>query len=412
MKNKQWFTAEAGTKRAFTLAEVLMVLFIIGIITVFSILTLKRGNDEFGPLYYRAFEALKIANYNSYIDMHPKYPRKYPSKIHAETDEFYKTGTDEQIKEWLSGRPETDSDPGTEGHPGGICERLLEWINISEGTKNCEATLIDPNGDDSQFDGNLKPGGHLAFKGSNSQRFYFGAANNSGDIIKSELDSEESDPDHPGQKRKQTVGWFIVYVDLNGERGPNSTTVVNGKSPDIVAFALTDHGGVAPIGMPRVERKYLTAKVGYPDIYCDTKRQFPTKYGCVDDGNKISRRFSNTMAYQEAVRHAWGCTLGVGDPKCADDTLGTKEIADEADTIDFTLKTKGKPTANDLRVLKSIRNEYTTLTKSTATIDDRGENSKNQKTPPSAAPDKLPGDCVPNDPFGNPCKVIVEKYQR
>ena len=364
-------------KQGFTLAEMLIVLFIIGILTVFSISTMKRKDDEFGPLYYRAYEALRIANYNVLMDTYPKIQRAYPTKVSAVTDEFEEAGY-------------------LEKNPGGICQRLLEYINVSENAVNCDAQLINPSGDDTQFDGNLGAGGHLAFKGSNSQRFYFGMTGPGGAIAQTKLSLSPS----------ETVNWFLVYVDLNGERGPNSTTVVGNKSPDIVAFALTSEGQIAPIGMPRVERKYLTAKVAYPDTYCT--QEHAINYGCNpnakdEDGNslKIQKRFSNTMAYQEAVRRAWGCTLGTGDAACTDEKYGTYEIAAEADTIDFTDRAP---------VMTKIRNEYKTFTKSSATIDDNNETRK--KKPASATADKLPGDCVANDPLGNPCKVIVEKYQK
>jgi|GEM_PF-5429878 len=380
MKNKQGFTASAGAKSAFTLAETLLVLLMIGILAVFSILTLRRGDDEFGPLYYRAYEALKVANYNVYVDLYPEYKRDYPVKVSAKTDEYSKS------KAWL------------EANPGGICQRLLEYINISEGQVNCDAQLIDPNGDDSQFDGKIGPGGHLAFKGSNSQRFYFGKGDNGG-IIKTKLTASN-----------ETSEWFIIYVDLNGERGPNSTSVINGRAPDIVAFALLNQGQIAPIGLPRLERKYLTAKVAYPDTYCTDV--LAAKYGCDpkaedEEGNKykIEKRFSNTITYYEAVKRAWGCRLGddADDPDtigCKEET-GTKAVAMEADTIDFT---------RTPQVLKKIRDEYARFSRPVVTIDDK--NTIQNKSPASAASDGLPGNCVANDPIGNPCKVLIEKYQK
>lgn len=400
MKNKQDFTVKAGVKstracwqgnepyragssqRAFTLAEMLMVLFIIGILTVFSILTLKRGEDEYGPLYYRAFEALKIANYNVFTDLYPKSPRKYPTVINDnDTDENYAIGSEDQIREWLSGKTATNTDPGTAGHPGGICQRLLEYINVSEGQVNCGAIPIDPNGDDSQFDGNLNADGHLAFKGSNSQRFYFGKK--PADIT---IHGEKVKDRH-GNEVDAKLGWFIVYVDLNGERGPNSTAVTGSgktaKSPDIVAFALTDQGQIAPIGLPRVERKFLTAKVGYPHTYCTSEYQMT--YHCTSpEDERIEKRFSNTMTYDEAVRRAWGVT----------------KTYQEADTIDFT-KEPG--------VLNSIRTQYTTKFMPTLPVAGVDIHDSNKK---SDATDGLPGDCVEGKPLENPCKVLIEKYHK
>lgn len=295
-------------KNAFTLAETLIVMAVVAILVLISLSSIKRADDEFGPLYWRAYSALKLAGYNVFVDTHKEIARPFPTEL---------TAQDIDVQ-------------------GGLCERLIEYINVSKDT-NCNPNDVNSSAGDGDFNEHT-----LQFKGSNSQRFYF---------------SKPADIIIGGEK----IPWFIIYVDLNGERGPNSARIQsNGRGADIVAFAMTHEGEVIPMGFPTVNLKYLTAKVSYPDIMSPVT------------GKKIEKRLSNSMTYFEARHRAWG----------------TEEDPENAESIDFTSR---------LSPSSQIRN-YTSDV-ATPPLDETT----------SDAPDGLAGGCIEGNFV---CRVIVDSYKK
>lgn len=317
---------------AFTLAEMLTVAFIVGVLTVISIGSLRRTDDEFGPLYYRTYDALKTAAYNVYLDTHNDPQRDFPTTLAGSNDT-------------------------------GLCQRLIEYINVS-GAASCNSNTISFPETDDQFKPAQKK---IQFTGSNSQRFYFGPVQNT-------------------TISGVNLTWFIVYVDLNGERGPNSITAPTGRVrlADIVAFAVSSQfGEVIPMGEPIVNRKYMTAKVWYPDKLVGTKR--------------YENRRSDSMTYFEAKRRAMGKT----------ENIGKMYGYAGASTVEFTEKTS-------IRSSK-IYTEYNTLLNSglTSSIDkskslsaitlDKGSGSS------TAATDGQDTQCMEGLVS---CRVEVDSYKR
>lgn len=82
----------------------------------------------------------------------------------------------------------------------------------------------------------------------------------------------------------------VVFFDLNGENRPNTAVYAPSRMNDIVAFLVTEYGDVLPLGYPEIDKRYLTAKVHYPDG--DTEDELD--------------KYSSSMSYYEAKANAWG----------------------------------------------------------------------------------------------------------
>jgi hypothetical protein len=117
------------------------------------------------------------------------------------------------------------------------------------------------------------------FISSNSFRFYFGD--------KKDITVFDS------FGNPQDLYYFVVFVDINGEKRPNRI-VCEGERimPDVVPFAITRRGEVIPMGYPVYSKLYITAKIKYPSELDPTT------------GNMINRS-SPSMSYFDAVYGAW-----------------------------------------------------------------------------------------------------------
>ncbi len=233
-------------KRAFTLVELAIMLSIVGVLLILALSIVKSVTNQYGAPYYNAYNSLKKAAYNVLADMHQTPPRPFPT---------------------------TSRD---------LCSRLAEFINTSE-VPTCTNTDVNANADNigSQT---------LRFIGSNAFKYYISAKQTNITI---------------GGK---TVEWFVIYVDINGEKGPNSVQKVRNSLPDIIPFAITTRGEVLPMGYPTISTKYMTAKVKYPNGYNATT------------GQLIEDRYSASTFYFDAKGKAWGST----------------QTVDVIETIDFT----------------------------------------------------------------------------
>lgn len=319
-------------KNGFTIAESLITLVVIGILTAFSISTIKPAVDNLGPLAYRAYDALKIAGYNVFIDMHNR-----------------NTATGE-----LTPRPF----PATRV---ALCNRLLEYINVTNAADARCSTFTDAGGTITAP--TFTDNGTLAFTGSNSMKFYIHQPTNInvGGV---------------------SVPWFLIFVDLNGERGRNSA-VMGAKAediPDIIPFVMTYGGEVVPVGFPSTSKKYLTSKVYYPDI--------------IDDrGNRVENRRSGSVTYFEARNMAWGANSNANYPE----------------TINFTN-----------RLAAAIRG--LSITAPAVQVNTPVETPKGATNCPAVCRAvggncSCPGNCVPATTSGTvfglyDCSVIVDSYKK
>ena len=232
-------------KKAFTMIEVLIILTLIGFILIAELIILNTKSNQYGQPYYTAYNALRKAAYNVLADMYCPDENSSDPDCRIGPRQFPTT-------------------------PQALCSRLTEFINTSE--KNCEN--LTPINDMADNINNKAP----HFIASNSFRFYF-----------SDMKSIEAD-DTFGNTN--SLDYFVVYVDINGEKRPNRITCEGEQIlPDIVPFAVTRRGEVIPMGYPVYSSNYITAKIIYP-----------SKVG--DDG-VLTNRSSGSMSYYDAVYGAW-----------------------------------------------------------------------------------------------------------
>lgn len=83
-----------------------------------------------------------------------------------------------------------------------------------------------------------------------------------------------------------TLTYYLIWVDLNGDRAPNTKEWKEGRPADIVPFFVSDYGEVVPIGYPITDKRYLTTSVKY---VTDTQTYY-----------------SEPMTYYEAQMDAYG----------------------------------------------------------------------------------------------------------
>lgn len=227
-------------KKAMTLAEVLFVFIIIGIIAAIAIVTVKPWDKACKYAYSRMYHSLKLAFYNSMLTQ-PEFPT---------------TSTK-------------------------FCELLVDYINTSTNGANCSRARDLTNNP------RIFPEDKIQIQATNSSKIWIGA-NNGQPFVHTETESS-------GAVSK--TKYYLVYVDLNGNKGPNSPKWEENKLSDIVAFAVTDGLTVLPLGHPEVDNRYLNAHVVYPQ----TEEDQP-------DGN-----LSDDMTYYEAKKYAWGNNVDSSD---------------------------------------------------------------------------------------------------
>lgn len=239
-------------KRGFSLVELLIIFVIIGIVFFFVMHTLNNRTNQYGTPYYVVYNALKKAAYNVLADMDHYPPRAFPA------------------------------------NPQAMCERLTEFINFSE--KTCNSNAVNNNATNITDTGKNST---LQFRASNGTKFYISSIKDAS--VCSELDSSSNCSAY------ETVKYFIVYVDLNGDNHPNKLDRIfhkNGSNfeyddlvlPDIVPFAVTTRGEVVPMGYPVIEKSYLTSRVKYP----------------ADLNNLDDKNYSDSITFYEAFHRAWG----------------------------------------------------------------------------------------------------------
>ena len=186
---------------AFSLAEILVVLGIASFIIVAMMTIIKPSDKELKHQYYKAYHVLATATYNLYQDSL------------GENDNNAKVSTGTQF-----------------------CQDLLFYMNTTTPkSQQCKGARVSLMGD--SF-----PKENIQFTASNGMIFYFSPDLNNEDI---------------GTQR-------IVWIDLNGERGPNTAVWSKGRPADIVAFSVVDYGEVIPLGYPKIDRRYMLARVYVP----------------------------------------------------------------------------------------------------------------------------------------------------
>lgn len=223
-------------KLAFTLAETIICMLIIGVVILATLGVAKQKADDYKRHYITAYKAISNAFFNG-IMIHNKNP--FAKDIsHSATN-----------------------DVGTER----LCQALTTFINTNNNdvTKDhdigCSPKKITSQKADSFEDKNIQ------FVSTNGMKFYL-----------SNLIADGT-----------TTPFYLIFVDLNGDKGPNSI-VKEKKHPDIVAFAALNSGKVVPIGRPEFDKTYMTARLTYTNSIGEAV------YG------------DKPVAYYQAKGQAWG----------------------------------------------------------------------------------------------------------
>lgn len=128
-----------------------------------------------------------------------------------------------------------------------LCAHLRDYIN-NNSPYSCNESYVNLNGKNFNND-------NIQFIASNGMVFYMSQSFVLNDFGKD-------------QKHR------IVWVDVNGKRHPNTAEWKENVPADIVAFDITDTGEVVPLGYPKVDPRYMTAKVVFTDEI--TKPQITT----------------------------------------------------------------------------------------------------------------------------------------
>lgn len=240
-------------KKAMTLAEVIFVFVIIGIIASLAIVTVKPWDKACKYSYSRMYHSLRLAFYNSMLTK----------------TEFPTTSTN-------------------------FCKSLVEFINTSSNGDNCAQTR------DLTRNPRIFPEEKIQINASNGSRIWIGACDSAINTASLKCEAAGKPFQHIETETSgatSTTKYYLVYVDLNGEKGPNTAQWSQKKVSDIVAFAVTDTLTVIPLGHPEVDNRYLLAHVVYPQVGEDDP-----------DGN-----VSEEMTYYEAKKYAWGNTVDSSD---------------------------------------------------------------------------------------------------
>jgi hypothetical protein len=209
-------------KSAFSVAEMLITMSIIGIIFVVGYHTLAHiDNKSIKYTYSNVYHSLDKAFYNGMMASDLKNP--------FDNKEFDDSGTEVDV-------PEAEQTTR-------LCKMLALYI---QGGSSCGAEPVSISG--ANF-----PGAHLT--ALNGVQFYISK--------KYPAAGEEDDDNH---------AFFIIFADMNGPtKGPNSMNYVlnaNGvpdPSPDIFAFAALDIGRICPLGIPEYDTRYMQTRISYLD---------------------------------------------------------------------------------------------------------------------------------------------------
>lgn len=254
-------------KSAMTLAEVLVIFIIMGVIATLILVTAKPSDKSLKYVYYRMYHSLDIALYNSSINMDEELRK-----------DIYDTNND-YINE---GNTFVGSDKYFPSKPSQLCKLLLEYIN-TKGGNNCSSadeSVVDINNPDFSIEPH--------FIASNGSKVWMGK---SGDCTDSGICYANNSYKSAKTSTETPIRLAYVFVDLNGDMSPNSPIQRGETLADIVGFAITSDLEVVPLGVPTTDVRYFSASV----VYANKASR--------DSDNLVT---SNTMPFLQAKKLAWG----------------------------------------------------------------------------------------------------------
>lgn len=262
-------------KSAFSLADVLLTLLLIGVVSVAAIHTMAHlDNKSVKYLYSSIYHSLDKALYNSMTFTNLKNPfvlKEY--KPDAEPPEEVEISQAEHTKR--------------------LCLMLIEYINTTSAA--CENPAVSDKGD--SFD--VPP----HFITVNKVRVYL-----SGLYPQSKDGKPLPNQDHY---------FFIIYADINGTKKPNSMdyaadpeTHIPTKEPDIFAFAALDIGRICPLGIAEYSSKYMQTRITYNQTKEESFSASEIAEGAEPDVETVVKRYSKvSKPYYISKAEAWGYGL-------------------------------------------------------------------------------------------------------
>lgn len=239
-KKRQTQTFRKNLK-ALNLAEVMIVMMVISVVTVSAIQVNRHLEEKLtGKLYAKAYKTLSLASFNIQQEV-----AVYNTKKNMEAKEKGLSGA---AKNDLKRFPNIGYNESITSES--LCVALKDYMNAQ--TSSCSITSVSTGYITEDF--SLKDE-TPSFLGTDGMRYYI-----------TDLGSGNS-----------ANKFFLVFVDLNGERKPN-TIMANKTKPDTVPFLIhTDTGDVVPAGYPVYDPKYVQARIIYssPDEEYDFSVPMP-----------------------------------------------------------------------------------------------------------------------------------------
>ena len=302
------------------MAELVISLAIIAFIVGAAITTFKPYDKGISHLYSNIYYVLDRALYNTTSYWIPN--------NEAEREPFKDSVTN----------PKTGENVTINANEGAkrLCRALTEYINPVEDSnrdnvcrEGASKTVTDMGTDD------LFTPDNVMFTATNGMRFW----------ISKRFPASKSLVEYKPR-------FFIIYVDLNGKRGPNSMYYEKGsssnnwktKDPDIFAFAALETGRICPLGIPEVEPRYLTTRVLYQEED--------------ETGQLIYRYSSPSRPYVYSKAQAWGYYLPVNEQQENEEVNDDEIIAEEPLSYNGYVRKEINP---DTKIYSSFLNKNQTM---------------------------------------------------
>ena len=218
-------------KEGFTLAETLICLVIIGVISIVMLTMAKPADKTTRFTYSNLYKGLSEGFYNAMLHRF----QKPEGENHS-----YTTG--DPFDSTLA--RDANSDEGADV----LCRKLVEYINAT--SVFCSPTRLVDQKAETFLDEDIQ------FISNNGIKFY------TSNLIQGTVGEEG---------KEETIRFYLVFADLNGDKGPNRLEVIKDDKdkiriyPDIVSFALLDNGMTVPLGLPEISSRYILARLAYQE---------------------------------------------------------------------------------------------------------------------------------------------------
>lgn len=244
-------------KTAFSIPEILIFMTIVGIICVFMLTLIKPNEKYVRYAYYNTYHSLATAAYN--IDQDARDMKDLNEAGMSEEDKKFPETAKELCKKLAL---DPNAKGGTKDSNYGYLNATI--YNCGTGfkavTKDTKATEFIPE--------------NIAFTTTNSMKYYISQPTS---VTVKDAAMDDNEVNMP---------YFLIWVDLNGNRGPNTIKWKESRAADIVPFVLTRSGQIIPVGYPTVDKKYMLGRVKY--------------------STEVRESYSNTRTFYETQMAAFG----------------------------------------------------------------------------------------------------------